>query len=125
MTLAPNEPLSLATGSIWVSVPLMMASPVASLVMRQVMPVESLGTLLAGMVTSTTSASVFWMVATVPVQTEPTVASSAVMVPSIVAVRVQSSNVLRSVSRLSGVRWACSSLVALSSTFWVLFSRLE
>ena len=103
----------------------MMASPVASLVMRQVMPVESLGTLLAGMVTSTTSASVFWMVATVPVQTEPTVASSAVMVPSIVAVRVQSSNVLRSVSRLSGVRWACSSLVALSSTFWVLFSRLE
>ena len=93
--------------------------------MWQVMPVESLGTLLAGMVTSTTSASVFWMVATVPLQTEPTVAFSAVMVPSIVAVRVQSSRVLRSVSRLSGVRWACSSLVALSSTFWDLFSRLE
>ena len=53
VTVAPKLPLSFATGSMRVSVPLMTASPVASLVMRQVMPVDSLPTELAGIVTST------------------------------------------------------------------------
>ena len=53
LTVAPKEPFSLATGSMRVSVPLMAVSPVASLVMLHCMPVESLLTELAGIVTST------------------------------------------------------------------------
>ena len=53
VTVAPKEPSSLATGSMRVSVPVMVASPVASLVMLHCMPVDSLPTELAGMVTST------------------------------------------------------------------------
>ena len=97
----------------------------ASLVMRQAMPSLTLGTLLAGIVTSTVSWSVFWMVATAPVHTEPTVAFSEVMVPSMVAVRVQLFSVSRSVSSVLGVRADWLSRVAASSTFWARVLREE
>ena len=115
-TLAPKVPWSLATGSIWVSVPVISASPVASLLTVQLMPVERSLTSSAETVISTVRPSVSWMVATVSAQVEPTVAFSAVMVPLMVAVRVQSSSVSRRVVRLSGTRWACSSRTLASST---------
>ena len=65
------------------------------------------------------------MVATVPVQIEPTVASSAVMVPDMVAVRVQLARVSFRVVKVSGVRLACSSLVLASSTLCALALMVE
>ena len=52
VTVAPKLPLSLATGSMRVSVPVTVSS-VASLVMLHCMPAFSLPTELAGIVTST------------------------------------------------------------------------
>ena len=54
--------------------------------------------------------------ATVPLHTAPTVASSAVIVPSIVAVRVQFSSAVCRLVRVSSSRWDCSSFVSALST---------
>ena len=56
------------------------------------------------------------MVATAPLHTSPTVAFSAVMVPSIVAVRVQLSSAVCKLVRVSSSRWDCSSFVSALST---------
>ena len=115
VTVAPKLPLSLATGSIRVRVPVTVSS-VASLVMLHCRPVLSLPTELAGIVTSTVRLSTSWIVATVPLHAAPTVASSAVIVPSIVAVRVQFSSAVCSLVRVSSSRWDCASFVSALST---------